>query len=210
MMAKCNIAIIAQRMLIICALAIVEWGSGTAINATQLTIDPDSVFTLTSQQIEQERIEANHLIAGKWQYDKPSVQAHGTSFVGKLGKPIAQSKLKKKLDKAYKKLKINQRWQSLELTDDGKWTINIKGKEISGTYSYSPSRGSITLKWHLISITAQVEREGKKLHLYFDTDRLLTLMRLLSGLSDNDTLKALAFLSENYSDVKVGFQLKKI
>ena len=179
-----------------------------AQDVTHALFNPDSVFTLTDEDIEQDRIEANRDIVGTWQYDKPSVQAQGTSFIGKLGKPLAQSKLNSKLGKAFKKLKINKRWDSLSLTEDGRWTMTIAGKGMSGDYSYSPTKGSITLKWHMVSITAQVRRDGKNLHLYFDTDRLLTLMRLLSGLSSNDTLKALAFLSENYSDVKVGFQLK--
>ena len=179
-----------------------------AQDVTHSLFSPDSVFTLTDEDIEQDRIEANRLIAGTWQYDKPSVQAQGTSFIGKLAKPLAQSKLKSKLGKAFKKLKINKRWDSLTLTEDGRWIMTIAGKGMSGDYSYSPTKGSITLKWHMMSITALVRRDGKNLHLYFDTDRLLTLMRLLSGLSSSDTLKALAFLSENYSDIKVGFQLK--
>lgn len=169
---------------------------------------PDSVFTLTQQDIEQERIQANQLIAGTWQYDKPCVQAQGTSLVGKIGKPIAQGKLKKKLSKAYDKLRIGKRWNSLRLTTDGRWTMNIAGQDINGKYSYSPSKGTITLKWMAISVTAHVKKEKNNLNLYFDTDRLLTIMRLISGISHNDTLKALAFLSENYQDVQVGFQLK--
>lgn len=187
---------------------IVGCATVAAQDVTHSLFSPDSVFTLTDEDIEQDRIEANRLIAGTWQYDKPSVQAQGTSFIGKLGKPLAQSKLKSKLGKAFKKLKINKRWDSLTLTEDGRWIMTIAGKGMSGDYSYSPTKGSITLKWHMMSITALVRRDGKNLHLCFDTDRLLTLMRLLSGLSSSDTLKALAFLSDNYSDVKVGFQLK--
>ena len=173
------------------------------------TFHPDSIFTLTEEDMEQERLEANKVVAGTWQYDKPSVQAQGTSVLGKLGKPLAKSKLSSKLNKAYKKLQIKKRWTSLRLDKDGTWVMTIAGKDIKGKYSYSPSKGSITLKWHLVSISADVMRDGKHLHLLFDTDRLLTLMRLISGLSTNDTLKALAFLSENFNDVKVGFQLKQ-
>lgn len=173
------------------------------------TFHPDSIFTLTEEDIEQERLNANTLVAGRWQYDKPSVQAQGTSVLGKLGKPLAKSKLSGKLNKAYKKLQIKKRWTSLRLDNDGTWAMTIANKEIKGKYSYSPSKGSITLKWHLVSISAVVVRDKKHLHLLFDTDRLLTLLRLISGLSHNDTLKAIAFLSENYNDVKVGFQLKQ-
>lgn len=181
-----------------------------AAQDTDLTLmNPDSVFTLTDDDIVQEQQAANEALAGTWLYDKPSVQATGSSVLGRLGKPLAKSKLTSKLGKAYKKLQIKKRWSALRLDTDGTWVMTIAGKDVKGKYSYSPSKGSITLRWHLVSVTADVQRDGKHLHLLFDTDRLLTLMRLLSGLSHNDTLKALAFLSENYHDVKVGFRLKQ-
>lgn len=180
-----------------------------AQEVTDTLFDPDSVFTLSEQDIERETIAANRLIAGIWQYDKPSVQAQGTSVLGKLGKPLAQSKIKGKLDKAFKRLKIKKRWDALCLTEDGHWIMTVAGQNLRGRYSYSPTRGTITLMWLTVSLTAQVRREGKYLHLCFDTAKLLTLMRIISGLSDNETLKALAFLSDNYHDVKVGFRLKQ-
>ena len=150
---------------------IVGCATVAAQDVTHTLFSPDSVFTLTDEDIEQDRIEANRLIAGTWQYDKPSVQAQGTSFIGKLGKPLAQSKLKSKLGKAFKKLKINKRWDSLTLTEDGRWIMPIAGKGMSGDYSYSPTKGSITLKWHMMSITALVRRDGKNLHLCFDSEK---------------------------------------
>lgn len=171
-------------------------------------IHPDSVFTLTEQDIIDEHIEANRTLAGQWQYDKPSIQAQGTSLIGKLGKPLAKNKLKKKLDKAYKKLKIKQRWSSMTLSEDGHWTMTVVGRKLGGNYFFNPTSGCITLNWHGLTINATAKRENKHLHLLFDTDRLLSIMRLISGLSNNDTLKALAFLSDNYQDVNVGFDLK--
>ena len=59
-------------------------------------------------------------------------------------------------------------------------------------------------------LSANLKRDGKnKLHLTFDTDKLLSLFKLLSSVSDNSTLKALAFLTDHYDDVMVGFELKK-
>ena len=151
----------------------------------------------------------NAVVAGTWHYDKPSVQAQGSSVIGKLGKPFAKSKLKKKLNKAFKKLKINKRWNSLTLTPDGHWTINVAGVNMGGSYSYNPTKEQLTLKWHGLPLKSQVYRDGKHLHLLFDTDHLLNLLRIISGFSHSETLKALAFLSQNYSDVMVGFDLKQ-
>lgn len=151
----------------------------------------------------------NATIAGTWHYDKPSVQAQGASVIGKLGKPIAKSKLKKKLNKAFKKLKINKRWNSLTLTPQGHWTINIAGVNMGGDYTYNPQEDRITLKWHGIPMSSKILRDGKRLHILFDTDHLLNVLRIISGFSHSETLKAIAFLSQNYSDVMVGFELKQ-
>ena len=59
-------------------------------------------------------------------------------------------------------------------------------------------------------VSARLKRDGKKkLQLTFDTDKLLSLFSLLSKLSSNSVLKALAFLTDHYDDVMVGFELKK-
>ena len=53
-----------------------------------------------------------------------------------------------------------------------------------------------------------VHRDGNKLYIAFDTDRLLMFMHLISGLSHSETLKSLSFLSQNFRNVKVGFEMK--
>lgn len=151
----------------------------------------------------------NATIAGEWCYNKPSVQARGTSFVGKLGKPIAKSKLKKKLDKAFKKLKIGKRWNSLTLSPDGQWALDVVGMKMKGKYTYDPAAGQLTLKWHGVPLRSVVKRDGKRMHLLFDTDHLLSLLRIIGGFSSSETLKALSFLSDNFDDVMVGFELKQ-
>lgn len=153
-------------------------------------------------------LEVNKSISGTWQYDKPSVQAQGSSILGKLGKPIAKNKLKKKFDKAFKKLKIKKRFSSLTLSPDGIWTMDISGVKMSGKYTYEPATERLTIKWHGVPMRSIAHRDGKHLHLLFDTDQLLNVLRIISGLSSNETLKAIALLSENYHDVRIGFDLK--
>ena len=167
-------------------------------------------IALSDDELSAYRLAAaNHAVAGTWHYSGPSVQAQGTSLVGKLGKPLAKSKLKSKLKKAFDKLKIKKRWNSFELTPDGQWRMTLIGANVGGNYTYDPGSERLTLKWHGISLRSQVMRDGKRLHLLFDTDQLLTILRWVSGFSGNDTLKAIAFLSSNYTDVKVGFELKQ-
>ncbi len=149
------------------------------------------------------------LLVDEWHYDKPVVEVRGTSVLGKLGKPLAKSKLKKKVNDAFKKLKIGQRWQSLQLTADERWTLRVVGLTIGGTYTFKPEQGTLTLRWHGVPVTMQARVDSKHLYLMADTDRLLRLLAWISGLSDSETLQAIAFLNENYDDVHIGFQLKR-
>jgi len=171
--------------------------------------DPSEVFTVEEDSAEIARLAACKMVSGVWQYNKPYVHADGSSIVGKLGKPIAKNKLKKKLNKVFKKLKINKRWNSMALTADGAWEMRLLGVPLKGKYVYDPEKQNLTLKWKGIPLRSHTYRDGKKLYVAFDTDHLLVIMHVLSGLSHSETLKALSFLSQNFSNVMVGFEMKQ-
>ncbi|MBO7609092.1 MAG: DUF4923 family protein [Muribaculaceae bacterium] len=199
-----------MRFLLLMAIAMMVFANAAAQD--EPIVMPDTLaqddMLLPEEREALIAVEVNKAVAGIWQYDKPSVQAQGSSVLGKLGKPIAKSKLKKKLDKAFKKLKIKKRFSSLELTPEGIWTMNVAGVKMSGKYTYEPESERLTLKWHGVPMSSMVHRDGKHLHMLFDTDQLLNVLRIISGFSSNETLKAIALLSKNYYDVRVGFDLK--
>ena len=80
---------------------------------------------------------------------------------------------------------------------------------LKGTYNYNPTTEKISFKWHGVPLSANLRRDGKKLHLTFDADKLLKLMSLMGRFSDSSTIKALTQLLDNYEDVMVGFELKQ-
>ena len=170
--------------------------------------DPNEMLVVEDDSIEIAQQVAWASVAGLWQYDKPYVHVDGSSLIGKLGKPIAKSKLKKNLNKAFKKLKIKNRWHSMALTSDGNWEMRIIGLPLKGRYTYDTDKQSLTLKWNGIPLKSHVHRDGKKLYVAFDTDRLLMILHLISGMSHNETLKALSVLSQNFRNVMVGFEMK--
>ena len=149
-------------------------------------------------------------IAGTWQYKSPAVEAKGKNVISRLGKPIAKSKIKKKLGKAFDKLKLKSVGAALELTDDGKCSVQLPGHDFSGRYTYDASTSQITLFWHDIPIKARLARKGgKECQLLFDTDKVLAAFQLLSAFSHNPAVKMLATLANNYTDVMIGFSLKR-
>ncbi|MBR6283905.1 MAG: DUF4923 family protein [Muribaculaceae bacterium] len=153
-------------------------------------------------------VVATRSITGTWHYDGASVEAQGVNVLSKVAKPIAKSKLKKKLDKAFKKLKMSKSNSWLELNADGTFAMRLVGPEVKGKYTYDADEGRLTLRWHGLPMTVNVRRDSKHLHLLVDTDRLLQLLQLVSGLGHNKTLQSIATLAENYNDVQVGFAFK--
>lgn len=173
-------------------------------------LSPDDVFVLNESDIARETWLINNTIKGEWTYSGPSVDVSGKNVLAGLGKPLAKSKLKKKLKEAYKKMGLTKIKPQFAFSPDGTCAIQILGRKVKGTYNYNPDQEKITMKWHGVPVTAKLKRDGKKkLHLTFDADKLLSLISLVSSFSDSSTVKALGTLIDNYDDVLIGFELKK-
>ena len=168
------------------------------------------MFVLNESDIARETWLINNTIKGEWTYSGPSVDVSGKNVLAGLGKPLAKSKLKKKLKEAYKKMGLTKIKPQFAFAPDGTCAIQILGRKVKGTYNYNPDQEKITMKWHGVPVTAKLKRDGKKkLHLTFDADKLLSLISLVSSFSDSSTVKALGTLIDNYDDVLIGFELKK-
>jgi len=154
--------------------------------------------------------QVNRAIAGQWRYGGPSVEVTGKNLLAGVGKGIAKGKIKKKLNKAYKKLGLHKAGPQVTFNEDGTCSISLLGANIRGRYRYDPDNETVKLRWHGIPLNAHLRRDGnKKLHLTFDADKLLWLLRLAGGLSNSSALKAVSVLTSNYEDVLMGFELKR-
>ncbi len=173
-------------------------------------LHPDDVFTMTEDDIANETRRINLALQGDWKYNAPSVGVSGKNLLAGIAKPIAKGKLKKKLKNAYKKIGLDKARPQFVFNEDGTCSMKLMGASVKGTYNYNPSTEKITFKWHGVSMTANLKRDGKKkLQLTFDADKLLSLISLMGRFSDSSTIKALSTLLDNYEDVMVGFELKK-
>ena len=176
---------------------------------TSRNVHPDDVFTITDDDIANETWRINSGIKGTWKYNGPSVGMSGKNLLAGVAKPIAKNKLKKKLKNAFKKIKLDKMRPEFSFNPDGTCAINVMGTNLKGTYNYNPTTEKITLKWHGVPLNANLRRDGKKLHLTFDADRLLKLLSLMGRFSDSSAIKAVSTLLDNYDDVMVGFELKQ-
>ncbi|MBR4829909.1 MAG: DUF4923 family protein [Muribaculaceae bacterium] len=183
-------------------------GCGTARQTQDLR--PDEVFTVTQEDIARETLRVNRAIQGEWKYSGPSVDVSGKNLLAGVGKPIAKSKLKKKIKSAFNKIGLNKACPQFTFNEDGSCVIRLLGANLNGRYNYNPGSNEISFKWHGVPITARLKPDGKKkMHLTFEADKLLKLLSLASKFSDSSAIKALGTLLDNYEDINVGFELKK-
>ena len=182
----------------------------TARSGSASGLHPDEVFTVTQEDIDRETWQINSKLNGAWKYKGPSVDMSGKGLLAGVSKPIAKGKLKKKLKKAFKTIGLEKACPQFTFDTDGTCAISVMGASMKGSYNYNPSQQKITFKWHGIPLTAQLRLDGsKKMHLTFDADKLLSLIKLMGRFSDSSTIKALSFLMDNYDDVLMGFELKR-
>lgn len=173
-------------------------------------LNPDEVFTITDADIALETWQINSAIKGEWRYNCPSVGVSGKNMLAGVAKPIAKSKLKKKLKNAFKKIGLDKARPEFSFSEDGTCRIKMFGASMKGTYNYNPSQQKISFKWHGVPLNANLRRDGKnKLHLTFEADKFLKLLSLAGRFSDSSAIKAVSTLLDNYEDVMVGFELKK-
>ena len=172
-------------------------------------LNPDKVFTMTEEDIARETLLINQMLSGQWKYNGPSVGVNGKNVIAGIAKPLAKSKLKKKLKKAYKTIGLYKMQPSFIFNEDGTCAISVMGAKVKGSYNYNPTTEKLTLKWHGIPLSANLRRDGKKLHMTFEADKLISLITMMGRFSDSSTIKALSTLLDNYQDVMVGFELKK-
>ena len=172
-------------------------------------LHPGEVFTVTDDDIANETLRINRALQGEWKYNGPSVGLSGKDLLSGIAKPIAKSKLKKKLKNAFKKVGLDKARPQFMFDTDGSCSVKMLGMSLKGSYNYNPTTEKITFKWHGVPLSANLRRDGKKLHLTFDADKLLTLISMMGRFSDSSAIKALSMLLDNYNDVMVGFELKK-
>lgn len=149
-------------------------------------------------------------IIGTWSYESPECQFISDNFLAKAGGAIAVSSVEKKIQPVYEKIGLTE--SQFTFADDGTFTYLLKGKKISGTYTFDNDAKSISMKSKLgIKITAYVTVTGKDMSLVFDADKLMSALKLITGAASqlSSTASTLNSIANAYDGMRVGFNLKK-
>ena len=148
-------------------------------------------------------------LVGTWTYLQPGCAFTSQDLLSKAGGEVAATKIKEKLASTYTSLGISSSNTQATFAQDGKCTIKLAGKTISGTYTYDESTHKVTIKGTLLTLNCYAKRSnGNGIALLFEASKLLNYMQALSALSGNTSLQVLGELSKNYDGLRIGFDMQ--
>lgn len=149
-------------------------------------------------------------IVGTWTYDSPDCSFDSESLLAKAGSTVASTKINSSLKSIYSKLGVTG--AQMTFNEDGSYSVKIKKKTSSGTYTYDSSSKTITLKPTVGgTITAYASFGTSSLSILFDSSKLMTGLKAITSVASsvNSTASTINSLLSNYNGAKLGFKMKK-
>lgn len=150
-------------------------------------------------------------LVGTWQYESSDCVFESENLLMKAGGAVAASKVESELNSSLAKIGIKEGACSFTFNDDNTYTAVIGGHSLSGKYTLNADDKKITMTYLLGmgSMTPHIVKSGSKISLLIEGDKLLSLVKGISALSNSTTLSTVSSLLSQYDGLLVGMQLSK-
>lgn len=148
-------------------------------------------------------------LVGTWKYSGPGCAFTSDNLLAQAGGEVASQKIKSTLLNYYNSAGISSSNTYFTFGKDNTFTAKVAGKTVSGNYAYDPNSGQMTIKTLLFTINAYVTASSSGISLLFESQKLLTILQTIGGMSGNATLATIGELSRNYDGVRLGFDLAR-
>ena len=148
-------------------------------------------------------------LVGTWKYSGPGCAFTSDNLLAQAGGEVASQKIKSTLLNYYNSAGISSSNTYFTFGKDNTFTAKVAGKTVSGNYAYDPNTGQMTIKTLLFTIDAYITASSSGIILLFESQKLLTILQTIGGMSGNATLATIGELSRNYDGVRLGFDLAR-
>ncbi len=148
-------------------------------------------------------------LVGTWKYSGPGCAFTSDNLLAQAGGEVASQKIKSTLLNYYNSAGISSSNTYFTFGKDNTFTAKVAGKTVSGNYAYDPNSGQMTIKTLLFTINAYITASNSGISLLFESQKLLTILQTIGGMSGNATLATIGELSKNYDGVRLGFDLAR-
>lgn len=149
-------------------------------------------------------------LTGSWTYSTPAVKFNSDSALANVGSSAITAPIAGKLEKVFTKVGITAGFCSITFNQDGTFTMPIKGKTISGTYTYNNSDHSLTM---VIGQSGKLTLKGyayissTNLQLLFNADKLADF--IVNIASNFRSLSTITEMIKQYENFYLGFEFAK-
>ena len=152
-------------------------------------------------------------VKGTWTYSGTAVKFESEDLLKSTAASLAAGQVEDKLDEYVQKVGIKAGTFSFTFNEDKTCSYIVKGKKVEGTYEFDPEAKTITIKGGKlgVKVTAQVVTLGGNMSFLFDADKLLSVVKTITGVASKFSTQASALnkLTEKFNGLLVGFELQK-
>lgn len=187
--------------------------SGTTAKAQDWSSILSNVVSGVAKAVTGDETSATSIV-GTWKYTGPDCKFESDNLLAKAGGEIASKKVESSMTKVCNKIGLKNTTCSFTFNEDGTYTQTINKRTINGTYTFNSSDKSLSLTTTMgFSATAQVSVSGSTMSMLFKADKMLSLLKTTAGVisqkSTNSAISTLTSLSDQYSGLRLGFELAK-
>ena len=154
-------------------------------------------------------------VVGNWEYQEAAVSLVSDNLLSQAGGMVASGTLAEKIDGVLSKAGIKAGAFQMNFTEDGKFTTKVGTRTLNGKYTVNEQNKTVQLSFNIVAgitatnFTASVEMNGSEMSLLFNADKLLQIVKAISGYTNNATLSTISTLASAYDGVKLGFKMVK-
>lgn len=149
-------------------------------------------------------------MVGSWTYSAPAVKLNSDNALANIGSSAVTAPVADKMAKIFTKVGISEGFCSITFNQDGTFTMPIKGKTISGTYTYNNSDHSLTMvvgQSGKLTLKGYAYINSTNLQLLFNANKLADF--LISIGSNIRSLSTITDIVTQYKNFYLGFEFTK-
>ncbi|MBQ9138532.1 MAG: DUF4923 family protein [Alistipes sp.] len=150
-------------------------------------------------------------VIGNWTYSAPTVKLQGDDTLSNLGSTALTSTLESKLVSAFAKVGISEGFCSVTFNADGTFSMPVKSKSLTGTYTYNNTDHSLTM---LVGQSGKIDLKGyayisgESLQLVFPINKFTQLLTTLG--SSVSALSSVTSLVKQYENIYLGLSFNRV
>ena len=146
---------------------------------------------------------------GNWNYSAPSAAFTTEKTLTNAGGTTAIANMNSSLASNYNNIGITRNNTSFSFLAGNKFSAKVNGITFSGTYTYNPQNGEISLKTSTETIKGNVIKTAKGMGLMFDSTQMANILQKEGKVSNTTAVQAVSQLAKSADGARVGFELTR-